>query len=143
MMRLKFFARTFTTATKKVISSGRQLPESLVCSLSTCTIQEGWHIGPYDYSCGYAFDPNGFFLQEIDGQFISHTCAIKYLIYHSYLSTMQPIACSVWLLECYRVNCYLNFVLAFVNSMHFPGYTFSIKAEHSIVINSRSSSPII
>ena len=29
------------------------------------TIREGWHIGPYDYQCGLAFDPKGFFVQVI------------------------------------------------------------------------------
>ena len=83
MMRLKFFTRTFATAKKSSII--RKATAKEVDLFTQHVIREGWHIGPYDYTCGYAFDPKGFFLQEIDGQFVSHTCAVKYPNHCSFL----------------------------------------------------------
>ena len=82
-MMLKCFTRTFATA--KLSSVFRNATAKEIDSFTQRVIREGWHIGPYDYSCGYAFDPKGFFLQEINGQFVSHTCAVKYPNHHSHL----------------------------------------------------------
>ena len=49
------------------------------------TIREGWHIGPYDYQCGFAFDPKGFFVREIGQEIVSHFCSIRYPNHHSHL----------------------------------------------------------
>ena len=49
------------------------------------TIREGWHIGPYDYQCGFAFDPKGFFMHKIDDELVSTLCAIRYPNSHSFL----------------------------------------------------------
>ena len=42
------------------------------------SILHNWHFGPYELSCGYAFDPSGFFVGELDGQVIGHINAVKY-----------------------------------------------------------------
>ena len=42
-------------------------------------ILNGWRpFGPHDLSCAYAFDPNGFFVGELNGEIISHVNAVKY-----------------------------------------------------------------
>ena len=49
------------------------------------TIQEGWHIGPHDFPCAFTFDPNGFFISEIDGELVTHVSAIAYPKHHSHI----------------------------------------------------------
>ena len=46
--------------------------------LTQRTVSEGWHVGPYDYSCAYQFDPKGFFVGEVDGEVASQIAIISY-----------------------------------------------------------------
>ena len=48
-------------------------------------INEGWHVGPYDFHCAFAFCPKGVFMADIDGELVSHVTAIDYPNLHSHI----------------------------------------------------------
>ena len=56
-----------------------------VDNITRRAIKEGWHVGPYDFHCGYAFDPKGFYMCESQGELVSHGCAIRYPKHSSYV----------------------------------------------------------
>ena len=51
-------------------------------------VAEDWHVGLHDFSCAYEFDPNGFFVGEIDGEVASHIAVIRYPNHSSFLSAI-------------------------------------------------------
>ena len=45
-------------------------------------IQDGWHVGPHDFPCAVAFDPNCFYIGEVDGELATHFSVITYPNHH-------------------------------------------------------------
>ena len=82
-MAMKVLTRTFATANPATVF--RRATARDVDCITQRIIKEGWHVGPYDYRCGFAFDPKGFFVREIDHELVSHVCAIRYPNSHSHL----------------------------------------------------------
>ena len=74
MMRL--ITRTLSTANSGLVY--RNATAKDIDILTQRTISEGWHVGPYDYSCAYQFDPKGFFVAEVDGEVASTLAVIRY-----------------------------------------------------------------
>ncbi len=42
-------------------------------SITRMAIQEGWHVGPYDFPTFFEFDPKSYYIGEVNGQ---HACQI-------------------------------------------------------------------
>ena len=82
-MRLVHLYRRFATTCPNHVFRNATAKE--IDLFTQRTIREGWHVGPYDYPCGFAFDPKGFFVREIDQEMASHMCAIRYPGSHSHL----------------------------------------------------------
>ena len=48
-------------------------------------LMESWPVNPHDMACGYAFDPSGFFVGELNGEVVSHVNFIKYPGHSTYI----------------------------------------------------------
>ena len=48
-------------------------------------VEENRNIGPYEYHCGFGFDPKGFFLCEFEGELAAHCFVIRYPKHSSFL----------------------------------------------------------
>jgi GNAT superfamily N-acetyltransferase len=51
-------------------------------------VMESWPVNPHDIACGYAFDPSGFFVGELNGEIISHISAVKYPGHSTYMGNL-------------------------------------------------------
>ena len=54
-------------------------------ALTRFLVMESWPVNPHDLACGYAFDPSGFFVGELNGEIISHISAVKYPGHSAYI----------------------------------------------------------
>ena len=80
--KMRLVTRSFATT-----SSGLVFKPATIKDVDIFThwiISEGWHVGPYDFPCGYAFDPEGFFIGEVDGELASHVCVVRYPNHHAH-----------------------------------------------------------
>ena len=50
-------------------------------------IKEKRHVGPYDFSNAFAFDPKRFFVGEVHKKVVGYMCAITYPNHHSHLGS--------------------------------------------------------
>ena len=82
MSATKIFTRSF--ATVNLGSVFRRATAKDIKFFTQRSIVEGKIIGPYDYDCGFAFDPNGFFVREIGCELVNHATAIRYPSSHSH-----------------------------------------------------------
>ena len=73
--RLRFISRSYATANKLVFKNATAKEADLITHRA---IQEGWHVGPYDYLCVLAFDPKSYYLGEADGEYAAHVGVIEY-----------------------------------------------------------------
>ena len=81
---LRLISRSFATVDLgKVVFRSASAKD--IDIMTNRAVSEGWHVGPYDFPCGYAFDPKGFFMCEIDGEVISHGCVTRYPNHSSYV----------------------------------------------------------
>ena len=48
-------------------------------------VMESWPVNPHDMACGYAFDPSGFFVGELNGEVISHVNFVTYPGHSTYI----------------------------------------------------------
>lgn len=85
MIALKSFIRKFSSEAAsnlvlRKVSSAKELDV-----ITRRAIGEGLNIGPYDFQCAYASDPNGFYMCEVDGQVVSHIIATTYPNLHSHV----------------------------------------------------------
>ena len=76
---LRFFARRFGTGSKLVV---RQATLQDADIITRRTVQEGWHIGPYDFRNFISFDPKSFFIGEIGGEIAAHFGVIEFPKHH-------------------------------------------------------------
>ena len=83
--KLRFIARSFTTANELIF---RNATEKEVDTITRRAIQEGWHVGPYDFPCGFAFDPKRFFLGEVNGELATHVTVVEYPNHHYHAGGM-------------------------------------------------------
>ena len=83
-MRLKLLTRKLAT-TKVLTSVFRNATAKDVDMFTRRTVSDGGQIGPYDYPCGFAFDPKGFLVHEIDNELVTHACATRYPKNHSHI----------------------------------------------------------
>ena len=80
--KLRLLTKSFATTSSGLVFRPAAIKD---VDIFTCwIIKEGWHVGPYDYPCGYAFDPEGFFMGEVDGELASHICAVRYPNHHAH-----------------------------------------------------------
>ena len=77
--KLRFTARSFTTTNKLIF---RNATAKEVDTITRRAIQEGWHVGPYDFPCGFAFDPKSIHLGEVNGQLATHVTVVSYPNHH-------------------------------------------------------------
>ena len=77
--KLRFIARSFTTANELVFRNATAKEADLITRRA---IQEGWHVGPYDFSSILAFDPKSYYLGEVDGEVAAHIGVIEYAKHH-------------------------------------------------------------
>ena len=54
-------------------------------AITRIIVMESWPVNPHDMACGYAFDPSGFFVGELNGEVISHVNFVKYPGHSTYL----------------------------------------------------------
>ena len=80
--KMRVVVRSFVTATSSLVFRPATIKD--VDVFTRRTIKESWHVGPHDYPCAYAFDPEGFFIGEIDGELASHVCAVRYPNHHAH-----------------------------------------------------------
>ena len=83
-MRLKLLSRKLAT-TKALTSVFRNATAKDVDMFTRRTVADSVPIGPYDYTCGFAFDPKGFLVYEIDNELVNHICATRYPNHHSHI----------------------------------------------------------
>ena len=81
--KMRLIAKSFATASSGLIFRPATVKD--VDIFTRRTISEGWHVRPYDYPCAYAFDPEGFFIGEVDGELASHACAVRYPNHHAHI----------------------------------------------------------
>ena len=79
---MRMLVKTFATASSGLVLRPATIKD--VDIFTRRTIKEGWHVGPYNYPCGYDFDPEGFFMGEVDGELASHFCAVRYPNHHAH-----------------------------------------------------------
>ena len=73
--KFRFIARSFTTANELVFRNATAKEADLITRRA---IQEGWHVGPCDFSSILAFDPKSYYLGEVDGEVAAHVGIIEY-----------------------------------------------------------------
>ena len=56
----------------------RSATEDDLKALTSFFVMESWPVNLHDLACGYAFDPSGFFVGELNGEIVSHINAVKY-----------------------------------------------------------------
>ena len=83
--KLRLMARSFATASELVF---RNATAKEVGIITRRTIQEGWHVGPYDFPCGFAFDPKSILLGEVNGELATHITIVEYPDHHYHAGGM-------------------------------------------------------
>ena len=83
--KIRCMAKSTDTATATSGLAFRNATANEMDIFTRRTIQEGWHVGPYDFPCAFAFDPNGFFISEINGELVTHVSSIAYPNHHSHI----------------------------------------------------------
>ena len=83
--KLRLMARSFATANELVF---RNATAKEVGVITRRAIQEGWHVGPYDFPCGFAFDPKSIFLGEVNGELATHVTVVEYPHHHYHAGGM-------------------------------------------------------
>jgi hypothetical protein len=78
--KFRFIARSFATAKNELIFRNATVKEADL--ITRRAIQEGWHVGPYDFSSVIAFDPKSYQLGEVDGEVAAHVGNIEYPKHH-------------------------------------------------------------
>ena len=77
--KLRLIARSFATANEPIF---RNATAKEVGTITRRAIQEGWHVGPYDFPSGFAFDPKSIFLGEVNGELATHVIIVEYPNHH-------------------------------------------------------------
>ena len=77
--KFKVIVRSLTTANKLIFRNATAKEADLITRRA---IQEGWHVGPYDFPCIFAFDPNSYILGEVNGEVAAHVGVIEYPKHH-------------------------------------------------------------
>ena len=83
--KLQFIARSFATANELVF---RNATAKEVGTITRRAIQEGWHVGPFDFPCGFVFDPKSIFLGEVNGELATHVTVVEYPNHHYHAGGM-------------------------------------------------------
>ena len=73
--KLRFISRSYATANELIFRNASAKEADLITRRA---IQEGWHVGPYDFPSIFAFDPKSYQLGEVDGEFAAHIGVIEY-----------------------------------------------------------------
>ena len=81
--KLRLFARSFVTETSSLVY--RNAITKDVDIITRRAVGENLNIGPYEYHCGFGFDPKGFFLCEFEEELVSHCFVIRYPKHSSFL----------------------------------------------------------
>lgn len=82
--KMRLIARSlFLTKSSSIIY--RSATATDVDIMTQRAVIEGWHIGPYDFQCGFAFDPRGFFICKINGELVSHVVSVRYPNHSSFI----------------------------------------------------------
>ena len=68
---IRIIARSFASASNINVVYRNALMKD-IDTITRRTVKEGWHVGPHDFQCGFAFDPKGVFIGEVDGELVSH-----------------------------------------------------------------------
>ena len=68
---IQIIARSFASASNINVVYRNALMKD-IDTITRRTVKEGWHVGPHDFQCGFAFDPKGVFIGEVDGELVSH-----------------------------------------------------------------------
>lgn len=77
--KICFIARSFATANELIFRNVTAKEADLITRRA---IQEGWHVGPYDFPSILAFDPKSFQLVEVNGEVAAHIGVIEYPKHH-------------------------------------------------------------
>ena len=77
--KFRVIARSFATANELVFRNATAKEADLITRRA---IQEGWHVGPYDFPSILAFDPKSYHLGEVDGEVVAHVGVIEYPKHH-------------------------------------------------------------
>ena len=87
--KLSAFARSFATTVKPVYRGAtavkpvyRRANAKDAASITRMAIQEGWHVGPYDFPTYFEFDPKSYNIGEVDRQYACHIGVIEFPKHH-------------------------------------------------------------
>ncbi len=87
--KLSVFARSFATAVKPAYRGATAVMPIFrsgtvrdADSITRMAIQEGWHVGPYDFPTFFEFDPQSYHIGEVDGKHVCQIGVIEFPKHH-------------------------------------------------------------
>ena len=73
--KMRIFARAFATDSRLVFRKATLRDADIITRRA---VQEGWHIGPYDYRNILTFDPKSYIFGEVEGEIAAHVGLIEF-----------------------------------------------------------------